>query len=183
MKLRPIHSLLLLSALGLSSCQSGDKPPASAGEASELIVGKKWIVRDAGFLESSFRENKGDPFKYTFQWFSAAKDLGPEDQATRDKFAKATLALDENKTPQDDTGNTAHLDGLNLGEKQHYYFTSTQEENAYDRTVKMYLVCEDSTGSLMKYPFTILQGNSKKILLLSPPEIHSKNLVLSLEAQ
>ena len=183
MKVRPIHSLLLFCAIGLSACQSGDKPPESAAEARERIVGKKWLVRDAGYLESSFREQKGEPFIHTVLWFSATKDLGTEDQATRDKFSKATLTLDENKNPNDGTGDIAHLDGLNFGAKQNYYFTGTQEENAYDRTIKLYVNCEDSTGAQMQYPFTILQASSKKMLLLAPLEIQSKGLVLSLETQ
>lgn len=175
-------SSLFFSVIVLSSCQS-DGPPASAEEAREVIVGKNWSVRDAGLLESSFREQKGQPFTHTIQWLSTSKDMSSENQEMLNKFLTVTLVLDKNKTPNDDSGNIAHVEGLGLEEKQGYYFTSTQEENAYDRTVKLQVVSIFPDGSIVKYPFTILSISSNKILLAAPPEIEPRNLILSLEAQ
>jgi CRISPR/Cas system-associated endonuclease/helicase Cas3 len=180
-KLLPTIYFLSL-VIVLFACQS-DAPPASAEDARELLVGKKWAVRDAGILESSFRQNKGEPFQHTIQWFSASPDLSAENQAIRDRFTKATLLLEGNSNKANSQGDIAHFDGLNLGAQQSYYFTSTQEESAYDRTIKLYVNVIDSVGNPMQYPFVILQANSNKVMLAAPPELQVRNLVLALEAQ
>lgn len=182
MKTHQLISVVFLCAACLASCKT-DGPPASAKEARELMVGKQWSVKDAGVLESSYRANKGEPFVHTIQWLGAAKELSAESREMLNKFSQVTLMLDENKNPNDDTGNVAHLNGLNLQPKQGYYFTSTQEENAYDRTVKLYVVSVDAGGNMEKFPFTILEAGSKKILAVVPPELQPGNVVLSLEAQ
>ncbi len=164
-----------------TACQ-GDERPTSAKEAREMLVGKHWSVKDAGLLESSFRANKGEPFTHTFQWLHSAQNLSAESRESLAKFMKVTLVLDENKTPNDDSGNIAHLTGLDLQEKQGYYFTATQEENANDRTVKLYVVSIYPDGRIDKFPFTILEGTGNKIVLAAPNEIQPRNLVLSLEA-
>jgi hypothetical protein len=161
---------ILFCTLILGACSSGDKPE-DAKQAREWMTGKAWAVKDVGLLESSFRENKGEPFIHTIHWMDAA-------DSTKARFMKATLTLDVNPNPNDESGNLAHFDGLNLDEKQQYYFTSTQEESPNDRTVKLYVNMVDSG---MQYPFTILQGTSNKVLLLAPREIGISNLVLSLE--
>jgi len=173
---------LLCCALVLSACQ-GDGPPASAEEARELLVGKKWSVTDAGLLESSFRQNKGEPMIHTIQWLSTHQDFSAESREMLSKFSTVTLLLDENKTPNDDSGNVAHLEEMGLQQKQGYYFTSTQEENANDRTVRVYVVSIYPDGTIEKFPFIILQASGKKIILAAPPEIQPRNLVLALEAQ
>jgi len=169
-------------AVVLSACK-GDGPPASAEEARELLVGKTWGAKDVGLLESSFRQNKGEPFIHTIQWLSTQKDMTPESREMLSKFLTVTLVLDENKTPTNDSGNVAHLEGMGLQEKQGYYFTSTQEENANDRTVRVYVVSIYPDGNIEKFPFTILQASGKRILLAAPPEMQPRNLVLALEAQ
>lgn len=175
-------SFVFFCALVLSACK-GDGPPGSAEEVRELLVGKKWGAKDAGLLESSFRQNKGEPFIHTIQWLSAPKDMTPESRDLLGKYSKVTLVLDENKTPNDGSANVAHLEGMGLQEKQGYYFTSTQEENANDRTVKVYVVSIYPDGTIEKFPFIILQASGKKILLAAPPEMQPRNLVLALEAQ
>ena len=173
MKFNTLPSILFF-ALALTSCSSGDKPPADAKEARELMTGKTWAVKDVGLLEASFRANKGEVFVHTIKWLLITDSI-------KGKFAKATLTLDVNPNPNDGLGDIAHLDGLKLWEKQHYMFTSTQEDSPLDRTIKLYVIAEDSSGGAIQYPFTILQANSKKVLLLAPKEIGVGNLVLSME--
>jgi|GEM_PF-2206551 hypothetical protein len=81
------------------------------------------------------------------------------------------------------SGNVAHLSGFGLQEKQGYYFTSTQEENANDRTVRLYVVSIYPDERIEKFAFTILGVSGKWILLAGPPEMQPRNLVLALEAQ
>ena len=176
------HALpsLLFIALSLAACSTGDGPPADAKEARELMTGKPWAVKDVGFLETSFRQNKGEPFIYTFTCTSAA-NASEEHKAIREKYLKASLTLDANPNPNDGSGDVAHLEGLNLGGNQQYYFTSTQEENRYDRTIKLYVNLRDSTGAAMQYPYTLLTANGSKVVMLAPAELGARNLVLSLE--
>lgn len=181
MKRFPQISFAILFVV-LLSCQSGG-PPASAEEARELLVGKTWRVADAGLLESSFREKKGDPFVHTITWLSTATELSPESREIVTPYLAATVMLEENQNPNDQSGNVAHLSGFGLQEKQSYYFTSTQEENANDRTVRLYVVSIYPDERIEKFAFTILGVSGKRILLAGPPEMQPRNLVLALEAQ
>ena len=186
MRLHPVHCILLVSAIVFSACQSPDSmpaPPESAADARELIVGKKWAVKDMGNLVSSFRENKGDRFVHTITWFSKTSNPGSGEKTILEKFSKATLTLEVNQTPNDGSGNLAYLDGLGLSRKQVYYFTGTQEENANDRTIKLYLNVEDAAGAAVQYPFVILGAGSSGLYLLAPPELQRGNLVLRFQAR